>query len=159
MESGIQESMLKTGDLAPDFTAPTDEDSLTLSSLRGKDVVLYFYPRDATPGCTLEAQEFRELHGEFEKAGVVILGVSKDTVTKHRSFKKKECLPFLLVSDAKDICEQYGIWREKTLYGKKNMGIVRATFWIGKDGRVLKVWDPVKAKGHAAEVLTAVKER
>lgn len=148
--------MLKIGELAPDFTAETEAGTLSLSSLRGRKVILYFYPKDSTPGCTVEAKGFRDLHDQILGKGAVVLGVSKDTVKKHLSFKTKECLPFSLVSDAGGLCELYGVWREKTLYGRNYMGIARVTFLIGEDGTIQKIWDPVKANGHAAEVLAAL---
>jgi peroxiredoxin len=141
---------------APLFTAPTDGAPLALESLRGKKVVLYFYPKDSTPGCTLEARGFRDLHDAFVAKNTVILGVSKDTSKKHASFKAKECLPFTLVTDEGGLCEAYGAWREKTLYGRKYMGIARITFLIDEDGIVRRIWDPVKANGHAQEVLEAL---
>jgi peroxiredoxin len=141
---------------APAFTAPTDDGTLSLASLRGKKVVLYFYPKDSTPGCTIEAQGFRDLHDAFVAKNVTILGISKDPPKKHKSFKAKECLPFTLVSDESGLCEAYGAWREKTLYGKKYMGIARITFLIDEAGVVRKIWDPVKAAGHAREVLDAI---
>jgi peroxiredoxin Q/BCP len=144
------------GQPAPLFTAPTDNGTVSLESLRGKRVVLYFYPKDATPGCTIEAKGFRDLHDAFAAANTVILGVSKDTVKKHQSFKAKECLPFTLVTDEGGLCEAYGAWREKSLYGKKYLGIARITFLIDEAGVVRQVWDPVKAAGHAPEVLAAV---
>lgn len=144
------------GQPAPLFTAPTDEGTLALESLRGKRVVLYFYPKDATPGCTIEAQGFRDLHDRFVAANTVVLGVSKDPVKKHQSFRKKECLPFPLVTDEGGLCESYGVWREKSLYGKKYMGIARVTFLIDENGVVRRVFDPVKPAGHAQEVLDAI---
>ncbi len=144
------------GQPAPAFTAPTDEGTVSLQGLRGKRVVLYFYPKDSTPGCTVEAQGFRDLHDAFVAKNTVVLGVSKDTVKKHKSFKAKECLPFPLVADESGLCEAYGAWREKTLYGRKYMGIARVTFLIDEQGIVRRVWDPVKAAGHAKEVLEAV---
>jgi peroxiredoxin len=144
------------GSPAPDFTAPTDAGTLTLSSLKGKKVVLYFYPKDATPGCTIEAKGFRDLHDAFAAKNTVILGVSKDTVRKHKSFKDKECLPFTLVTDEGGLCEAYGAWREKRLYGRDYMGIARITFLIDEQGVIRQVWDPVKAAGHAQEVLAAI---
>lgn len=148
--------MLKIGDPAPLFTAPTDAGDLSLASLRGRKVILYFYPKDSTPGCTTEAKGFRDLHESIAAKGAVVLGVSKDTVKKHQSFKTKECLPFTLVSDTGTICEDYAVWREKSLYGRKYMGIARVTFLIGEDGNILQIWDPVKADGHAAQVLAAL---
>lgn len=144
------------GKPAPLFTAPTDAGTISLAELRGKKVVLYFYPKDATPGCTIEAQGFRDLHDDFVAKGAVVLGVSKDPPKKHASFKAKQSLPFTLVSDESGLCETYGVWREKTLYGKKYMGIARVTFLIDEAGVVRNVWDPVKAAGHAREVLDAV---
>ena len=144
------------GQPAPDFTAPTDGAPLTLSSLRGKRVVLYFYPKDSTPGCTIEAQGFRDLHDAFVAKNTVILGVSKDSQKRHQSFKAKECLPFTLVTDEGGICEAYGAWREKVNYGKTYMGIARITVLIDEAGVVRKIWDPVKAAGHAKQVLDAL---
>lgn len=144
------------GQQAPLFTAPTDAGTVSLADLRGQKVVLYFYPKDATPGCTIEAQGFRDLHDEFAAKGVTVLGVSKDPPKKHASFKAKQCLPFTLVSDEGGLCEAYGVWREKTLYGRKYMGIARVTFLIDEAGVVRNVWDPVKVGGHAREVLDAV---
>ena len=144
------------GEPAPDFTAPTDGAPLTLSSLRGKRVVLYFYPKDSTPGCTIEAQGFRDLHDAFVAKNTVILGVSKDSQKRHQSFKAKECLPFSLVTDEGGICEAYGAWREKVNYGKTYMGIARITVLIDENGVVSRVWDPVKAAGHAKQVLEAL---
>lgn len=148
--------MIAVGSPAPDFTAPTDQGPLTLSSLRGRRVVLYFYPKDATPGCTVEAQGFRDLHDAFTARNTVVIGVSKDTVKKHQSFKAAQCLPFPLVSDDAGICEAYGAWREKTLYGRTYMGIARVTVLVDEEGVVRRVWDPVKAAGHAQEVLAAL---
>jgi peroxiredoxin Q/BCP len=148
--------MIAPGSPAPDFTAPTDAGTLTLSSLRGKKVVLYFYPKDSTPGCTVEARGFRDLAGAFADKNTVVLGVSKDPPKKHASFKAKECLPFTLVSDEGGICEAYEAWREKKLYGRAYMGIARVTYLIDEEGRVARSWDPVKPEGHAAEVLAAI---
>lgn len=141
---------------APDFTAPTDAGSFTLSAQRGRKVVLYFYPKDATPGCTIEARGFRDLNDRFAEKNVAIVGISKDSVKSHQKFKGKECLPFELVSDDGSICEAYGAWRLKTLYGREYMGIARITILVDEGGKIAKVWDPVKASGHAAEVLAAV---
>lgn len=149
---------LNVGDAAPDFTLPgDDESSITLSQFKGKQkVVLYFYPKDDTPGCTVEAKDFRDAIPAFEKANTVVIGISKDSVSKHVKFKDKYCLPFTLVSDAEsDVCERYGQWVEKSMYGKKYMGINRATFLIGTDGKIAQIWPKVKIEGHAAEVLKA----
>ena len=150
---------IDAGSPAPKFTAPTnDGGSLSLEDLRGKTVVLYFYPRDDTPGCTREAQEFTEDLDEFAAAGAEIVGVSKDTAAKHDKFRAKYGLPFTLVSDAEsDICERYGVWVEKKNYGKTYMGIERATFLIDPDGNVNKVWRKVKVAGHVDKVLEAVR--
>lgn len=151
--------MPQTGDMAPDFTLPRDGgDSVTLSALRPSKVVLYFYPRDDTPGCTTEALEFTALGAEYAAAGATVIGISKDTVAKHDKFIAKHDLGVILASDAEgDICEQYGVWVEKNMYGKISMGIERASFLIDGEGRIATVWRKVKAKGHAAEVLEAVR--
>lgn len=160
METALEKQTLtlQEGDMAPEFTLPTDGDgTVSLADLKGsKKVVLYFYPKDDTPGCTVEAKDFRDAMADFEKAGTVIIGISKDAVSKHNKFKEKYCLPFTLVSDAEsDVCERYGQWVEKSMYGKKYMGINRATFLIGKDGKIAKLWPKVKIEGHAQEVLKA----
>ncbi len=146
-------------DVAPDFTVLTDEGkTLTLSSLRGKPVVLYFYPKDDTPGCTTEACELRDAFPRFSKSKAVILGVSPDDVASHQKFKKKFNLPFTLLADTDHaIAEGYGVWVEKSMYGKKYMGVQRATFVIGPDGRIATVFPKVKPEGHAAEVEEALK--
>jgi peroxiredoxin Q/BCP len=151
--------MLTEGSPAPDFTLPRDGGGdLTLSALRPSKVVLYFYPRDDTPGCTTEALEFTALAAEFAAAGVQVVGVSKDTAAKHDKFVAKHGLGVALVSDAdSDLCERYGVWVEKSMYGKTSFGIERATFLIGSDGVVARVWRKVKAAGHAAEVLEAAR--
>lgn len=147
------------GSTAPDFTLPTQGNgSVTLSALKGQNVVLYFYPKDDTPGCTIEAKDFRDLMGDFKKANTVIIGLSKDDVKSHDKFVEKFCLPFTLASDTDGaVCEAYGTWVEKSMYGKKYMGIDRVTFLIGKDGKIAKTWPKVKVEGHAAEVLEAAK--
>lgn len=151
--------MIERGAAAPDFTLPRDGGGdVTLSGLRPKAVVLYFYPRDDTSGCTKEAIAFTESLADFEAAGAVILGVSKDTVAKHDKFRDKHELGVTLLSDAEsDVCERYGVWVEKSMYGKTYMGIERATFLIGGDGAVAEVWRKVKVPGHAEAVLEAVK--
>lgn len=150
---------LSVGDTAPDFTLPTDGGgSVTLSALRGKPVVLYFYPKDDTPGCTTEACDFRDAMPDFSGIDAVVIGISKDTVTKHDKFKAKHGLTFPLASDAEgDVCERYGVWKEKSMYGKTFLGIERSTFVVGRDGTLARIWPKVKVKGHAAEVLEAVK--
>ena len=153
-----KDTSLSAGDNAPDFTLPTDGgDSVTLASFKGKkNVVLYFYPKDDTPGCTIEAKDFGTFAPEFAKADTVIIGMSKDPVKSHDKFKAKYCLPFTLASDAEDeVCENYGVWVEKSMYGKTYMGINRATFLIDKKGVIAKIWPKVQVDGHAAEVLEA----
>ena len=147
------------GDKAPDFTAATDGGgSLKLSSLKGKKVVLYFYPKDDTPGCTKEACGFRDNLSAVADAGTVVLGVSRDSVKRHDNFKAKYDLPFQLVSDEDGaICEAYGVWVEKQNYGRTYMGIERATFLIDTSGRIRRIWRKVKVRGHAAAVLEAAR--
>ena len=151
----------QTGEPAPDFTASTDGGgSVTFSDYAkdGKNVVLYFYPKDDTPGCTTESKAFRDALAEFDAAGVVIVGVSRDTVAKHDKFKAKYELPFNLVSDEDgSVCEAYGTWVEKSMYGKKYMGIERATYLIDASGNIANVWRKVKVKGHVEAVLEAAK--
>ena len=147
------------GQKAPDFTGATDGGGkLKLSDLRGKPVVLYFYPKDDTPGCTTEACGFRDSAAAFKKLKAQVIGVSKDSVARHDKFKAKYGLTFPLVSDEDGkICERYGTWIEKSLYGRKYMGIDRATFLIDKAGVVRKVWRKVKVAGHVAAVEAALK--
>jgi peroxiredoxin Q/BCP len=150
---------VEEGRKAPDFTGATDGGGkLKLSDLRGKPVVLYFYPKDDTPGCTTEACGFRDSAAAFKKLAAQVIGVSKDSVARHDKFKAKYKLNFPLVSDEDGkICEKYGTWIEKSLYGRKYMGIDRATFLIDKDGVVRKVWRKVKVNGHVAGVAEALK--
>jgi peroxiredoxin Q/BCP len=147
------------GASAPDFTLPTDgEGSVTLSKLKGKAVILYFYPRDDTPGCTSEARSFRDQLPKFTKSGATVIGVSTDPPKKHDKFKAKYELPFTLVSDEEHtLAEAYGVWVEKNRYGRKYMGTERATFLIDAKGKIAKIWRKVKVEGHAEEVLEAVK--
>jgi len=147
------------GQEAPDFTLPTDGGgSLTLSRLRGKPVVLYFYPKDDTTGCTAEACGFRDALPDYGATGAVVVGVSKDPVAAHDKFKKKYDLPFLLASDhGADVCERYGVWVEKSMYGRKYMGIERATFLLDANGVVRGIWHKVKVPGHVGEVLAAAR--
>jgi peroxiredoxin Q/BCP len=144
---------------APDFTIESDSgESVTLSDLRGRPVVLYFYPRDDTPGCTVEACEFRDAWDDVEKAGAVVLGVSPDDVPSHGRFRTKFQLPFPLLADPDHrVAELYGVWGEKSMYGRKFFGILRTTFVINSSGRVLQVFERVKPKGHAARVLEALR--
>jgi thioredoxin-dependent peroxiredoxin len=150
---------LKSGDKAPAFTLPADGGAtISLSSLKGRKVVLYAYPKDDTSGCTLEAQNFNALRAEFAAAGADIIGLSADSVASHDKFKKKYDLTFPLASDeSKATLEAYGIWVEKSMYGKKYMGIERTTFLIDGNGKIAQVWNKVKVPGHAAEVLAAAK--
>lgn len=149
---------LDVGTPAPDFTLPTDGNgSVTLSALKGKPVVLYFYPKDDTSGCTAEACQFRDMQPDFSGADAVIIGLSKDSVASHDKFKKKYELPFTLAADTEGAaCEAYGVWVEKSMYGKKYMGIERATFLIDRDGKIAKIWRKVKVPGHGADVLKAL---
>jgi len=149
---------LKPGDPAPEFILPLDEGPpVTLGGLRGRGVVLYFYPKDDTTGCTSEAQQFSGLIDDFTKAGAFVIGVSRDSLKSHARFRNKYDLKVALGSDEDGkVCEAYGVWVEKSLYGRQYMGIERATFLIGLDGRILKVWRKVKTVGHAAAVLEAL---
>ena len=151
--------MPDTSDIAPDFTLPRDGgDSVTLSALRPGPVVLFFYPRDDTSGCTKESIAFSGLKPEFDAAGVTVLGISKDSVASHEKFRDKHGLAVPLLSDAEaTVCEDYGVWKEKAMYGKKFMGIERSTFLIDGEGRIARVWRKVKVPGHAEEVLEAAR--
>jgi thioredoxin-dependent peroxiredoxin len=146
------------GDKAPDFTLPTDGDGkITLSKLKGQKVVLYFYPKDDTSGCTAEACAFRDMLPRFKKMDAIVIGISRDSVAAHDKFKKKYELPFTLGSDAEGkVTEKYGVWVQKSMYGRKYMGIERATFLIDEKGVIQHVWHKVKVPGHADEVLKAV---
>ncbi len=148
---------LAAGDAAPDFTLPTDGGgSISLKGLKGRKVVLYFYPKDDTSGCTMEAKAFNDHKAKFAAAGAEIVGVSADSVASHDKFKKKYGLGFTLASDEeKKMLEAYGVWVEKSMYGKKYMGIERSTFLIGADGRIKQIWSKVKVPGHVEEVLAA----
>ena len=150
---------LAPGDKAPEFTMPADNGgTVSLSDFAGKSVVLYFYPKDDTPGCTKEAIGFSEKLDAFESAGAVVIGVSKDTVAKHGKFRDKHDLKVILASDAEgDVTERYGAWVEKKMYGKTYMGIERCTFLIRPDGVIGEVWRKVKVPGHVDAVLEAVK--
>ncbi len=150
---------LSQGDKAPDFELPNDRgDMLSLKSFADKMLVLYFYPKDDTSGCTQEAIDFNKLKHEFEHAGGLVVGVSPDTVAAHVKFKTKHKLGIGLLSDeSKAMLETYGVWAEKNMYGRKYMGVERTTFLIGGDGRIVQVWNKVKVPGHAEAVLAAVK--
>ena len=148
---------LKTGDQAPDFTLPaTGGTALGLKSLRGRKAVLYFYPKDDTSGCTLEAQNFNRLKGDFEAADTEVIGVSPDSLKSHDKFRAKYDLDLTLASDeAKAMLQAYGVWAEKSMYGRKYMGVERTTVLIGREGRIAEVWSKVKVPGHAEAVLKA----
>ena len=151
--------MITSGQTAPDFTLPRDGGgSVTLSALRPGTVVLYFYPKDDTPGCTLEAQDFNARLADFTAAGCTVIGISKDSVKAHDKFCKKHGLSIVLASDeAGTTCEDYGVWLEKSMYGKTYMGIERTTVLIDGTGQVAQVWNKVSVKGHAEAVLAAVR--
>jgi thioredoxin-dependent peroxiredoxin len=150
--------MLKVGDQAPEIRVQTDSgEAFRLSDLKGKRVVLYFYPKADTPGCTTEACEFRDSLSELKGKGAVVVGVSPDKPAAQAKFKQKYDLPFTLLADEeKAAAEAYGVWKEKNMYGRKMMGIERTTFVIGPDGKIEKIYGKVKAKGHAAEVVAGL---
>ncbi len=150
---------VREGVSAPDFSLVSDKNErVRLSDLRGKNVVLYFYPKDDTPGCTIEARDFSAALDKFEKAGATVLGVSKDSLESHCKFRDKYKLKFGLLSDPElSAHNAYGVWGEKNMYGKKILGTIRSTFLIGKDGKIARVFSPVKVDGHAAAVLAALK--
>jgi thioredoxin-dependent peroxiredoxin len=152
---------LDAGDKAPDFTLPTDGGgTVTLSKLKGRKVVLYFYPKDDTSGCTAEACGFRDTFPNFRKIDAAIIGISRDSVASHDKFKKKFELPFQLAADVDTkVCAKYGVWVEKSMYGRKYMGIERATFLVDEKGVIKQVWHKVKVPGHVDEVLAAVKAK
>jgi len=151
--------LVNEGEEAPDFTLQADDErKVSLKDYRGKKVVLYFYPKDGTPGCTREAIEFRDIAKEFEKEGAIILGVSKDSIKSHQKFKQKHELPFTLLSDPEGkVLDLYGVWKKKSLYGRTFMGTERTTFLIDEKGIVKKVYRKVKVKGHAQVCLLDLK--
>ncbi|MFF2320105.1 thioredoxin-dependent thiol peroxidase [Agrobacterium sp. NPDC058088] len=151
---------LTIGSTAPDFTLPRNgEGTVTLSKLQGKAVILYFYPKDDTSGCTAEAIDFSALGGEFEAANAVVIGISPDSVKSHDKFAAKHSLSVILASDEeRKVLEAYGVWKEKSMYGKKYMGVERTTFLIGRDGTIAEIWNKVKVAGHAQAVLEAAKK-
>jgi thioredoxin-dependent peroxiredoxin len=149
--------MLQDGDKAPDFALPTEGGGkIELSRLKGKAVVVYFYPKDDTSGCTAEAKDFSELTPKFKKAGAEVIGVSPDSVESHEKFRNKHALNIRLAADTeKTVAMAYGVWAEKSMYGRKYMGVERSTFLIDKQGRIARSWRKVKVPGHAGEVLAA----
>ena len=149
---------LKEGAKAPDFSLPShDGRNVRLSDYQGKQVVLYFYPKDMTPGCTCEANDFTDELGAFKKKGVVVLGVSPDSIDSHKKFIKKEKISFALLSDeTKKVLKTYGVWKEKSMYGKKYMGVERSTFLIDTEGIIKKIWRKVSVPGHILEVLSVI---
>lgn len=153
--------MLKEGDKAPDFTTrDQDGNAVKLSDFKGKKVVLYFYPKDDTPGCTKEACSFRDADPIYNKKGIKVFGVSTDSEKSHQKFISKYQLPFDLLADTeKEIVEKYGVWGEKSMYGKKYMGTIRKTFLVGEDGKIAKIFDKVNVSEHADEVLKAFGEK
>lgn len=149
---------LEIGEPAPDFTLAGDDGEISLAALRGRKLVLYFYPRDDTPGCTTESIAFSALADEFAAVGALVIGVSKDSVASHAKFRAKHGLTVRLASDPDNaVIDAYGAWREKSMYGKKYMGIERSTVLIDAEGRVARLWPKVKIAGHAEEVLAAAK--
>ncbi|WP_166819696.1 thioredoxin-dependent thiol peroxidase [Thalassoroseus pseudoceratinae] len=156
----MSNTLPEVGKRAPAFTLPAHpEGKIMLSKLKGKNVVLYFYPRDNTPGCTTEACDFRDHLASVESDETVVLGVSTDSLTSHKKFAEKFDLPFPLLSDEDHkICEKYGVWVEKNMYGKKSMGVQRATFLIDKTGKIAAIWPKVRVKGHVAEVAEKLAE-
>lgn len=153
--------IIKEGDQIPDFILPDQDDNrFSFSSLRGKKVIVYFYPRDNTPGCTQEACDFQKLLSQLVKSNCVIIGISKDTPESHAKFKSRQKLEFTLLSDSSGVaCKIFGTWVKKSMYGKSFMGIERSTFLIDEGGKISKIWRKVKVKGHAEEVFCASKEK
>ena len=152
--------MIDEGKKAPSFTLPdSDGNKISLKDYLGKRIVLYFYPKDMTSGCTTEACDFRDAHPDFKKLKTVVLGVSIDPQKSHQKFRDKYELPFILLSDEdKRVVEKYGVWKEKSMYGRKYMGIERTTFIIGADGKVKKIYPKVKVNGHVDDILKTLKE-
>jgi peroxiredoxin Q/BCP len=158
-EITVVESRCELNELVPDFSAAmTSDKTFTLSDYAGKKVVIYFYPKDNTPGCTTESMAFRDLHGQFKRAGAVIFGVSRDSIRSHEGFKSKLDLPFELISDPDEaVCTLFDVMKMKTMYGKQARGVERSTFVIDSSGKLVKEWRGVKVPGHVEEVLEYVK--
>jgi peroxiredoxin Q/BCP len=150
---------VELGQVVADFTLPaSDGTNFTLSAFRGKKVVIYFYPKDMTPGCTQESCDFRDFNGEFADENAVVIGISPDDLKSHDKFIQKHNLPFLLLADTEQkVCEKFGVWVEKSMYGKKYMGVERSTFLIDEQGTLAREWRKVKVNGHVSEVLASVK--
>jgi peroxiredoxin Q/BCP len=149
---------IQIGDIAPDFTLQeTNGDTVTLSALKGKNVVLYFYPKDDTPGCTVEAIDFSAKIADFDNKNTVVFGISKDDAKCHAKFVNKHSLRVALLADTTtEVCQKYGVWKEKSMMGKKYMGIERATFLVDSTGKIAKIWSKVSVEGHAADVLNSI---
>jgi len=149
--------MVELNQPVPAFTAAaTGDQTIDLAALRGKNIVLYFYPKDSTPGCTTEGQDFRDLHDAFAQANTLVFGVSRDSLKSHANFKTKQCFPFELISDPDEtLCKLFDVIKLKKLYGKEYLGVDRSTFLIDRDGVLRREWRAVKVKGHAQEVLEA----
>lgn len=145
----------------PDFTLPASNGKdVSLSDFKGKKVVIYFYPKDMTPGCTTESCDFRDFHGEYKNLNTEVIGISPDDLTSHDKFIEKHDLPFLLLADEEQkVCQLFGVWKEKNMYGKKFMGVERSTFLIDEEGKLVQEWRKVKVDGHVDEVLEAIKEK
>ena len=152
--------MLKEGDKAPSFSIESDTgEKIALKDFHGKRVILYFYPKDMTSGCTQESCDFRDAHPKIKKRGAIVLGVSKDPIESHQKFKDKNKLNFPLLADTTGkMCEAYGVWKEKSMYGRKYMGIERSTFVIGPNGKIEKIYAKVKVTGHVDEILNVISE-
>ncbi len=150
---------LEIGSSVPDFVATSTDGDIRLSDLRGKKVILYFYPRDNTPGCTTQGQQFRDAYAQFQQAGAVIIGVSRDTLSSHNKFKEKQGFPFPLIADPEEtLCEAFGVMKLKNMYGKQVRGIERSTFLINEAGTLQQAWRGLKVPGHVDEVLKTVQE-
>lgn len=154
-------TQLKVGDQAPSIELPASDESIfRLENLKGKKVVIYFYPKDSTPGCTIEAKDFRDLLSKFHDLNTEVIGISKDALRSHSKFIESCDIPFLLLSDQdNDVCERYGVWQQKTFMGRKFMGIVRSTFLIDEKGDIINIWYNCSVPGHVAEVLQCIKEK